>query len=270
MRKLKLAYLLAFAPMLMGADDEFASIQDGLVVNTLPICGDAEYLTYTSNGLACTAITAGSLSVPDCKTADQLLTYSMTGEIGVFSCTPKGSESLSASDAQTINTKYQELVNLETVIRSLENGMRSPAAKFCGVTTELTKGKFTVPNTTTVGVAAAAAKCAALAGCGTGARMCSVYDMYNSLAVGKLTQNDTVPKAWVYMAAWQNFAGGATEPTAGLNDNCGGYNYDTANQSWYGTAVKFEARASGEHILKFFTGNGNANCYETLPIACCK
>jgi hypothetical protein len=269
MRKLKFAYLLAFAPFLMGSSDTASDIS-GLVVNTLPICAENEYLTYNASGLACTTITAGGLPVPDCKKDDQLLTYTMTGEIGLFSCTPKGAESLSASDITTINTKYQELVNLETQIKNLENGMRSPAAKFCGLTSGTTSGR--ILNGTAVGIYAAAQLCAQVDTCGTGARMCSVYDMYHSAATGTLTQAQTVNKSWVYMAAWQNFTAGANEPTAGLNDNCGSYTYGTGDLAWRGTGVGWAPRNNGEKVLKFFTSNqaGGTLCSEVLPIACCK
>jgi len=269
MRKLKLAYLLAFAPMLMGADDDFASLQNGLVVNSLPTCADDEYLTYTSSGLACTAITAGSLSVPDCQKDGQLLTFTMTGEIGVFSCTPKGSESLSASDITTINNKYTDLTNLETQIRNLESGMRTPAAKYCGQYTTAVNGRITTPQGA-VGVAAAADLCASVTTCGTGARMCSVYDMFNSVANGTVKSTDAISKSWVYMASWQiSNAAGEQEPTAGLGDNCGSFTYPTHDRKWDGTAVQWAASSTGEKVLKIFTGDGDALCSGTLPIACC-
>jgi len=275
MRKLKLAYLLAFAPMLMGADDDFASLQNGLVVNSLPTCGDTEYLTYTSNGLACTTITAGSLSVPDCQKDGQLLTFTMSGEIGVFSCTPKGSESLSTNSITTINNNYQDLVNLETTIRNLETGGRTPAAKYCGQTAG-TKGAISTGNLT--GLAAAAKLCEAATGCGTGARMCSVYDMYNSVANGTINSNVSISKSWVYMASWQNTATAVKEKTAGLADNCGSFTYPTADKGWDGTAVRWEPTDTGKYGLKFYTGNGpndtsatqGAQCNYTFPIACCR
>ena len=275
MRKLKLAYLLAFAPMLMGADDDYASLQNGLVVNTLPTCGADEYLTYTSNGLACTTLSAGSISLPDCKKDNQLLTFTMNGEIGVYSCTPKGSESLSSDSITTINTKYQDLVNLETTIKNLESGGNTPAAKYCGQTAAV---NGLIQNGADTGLAAAAKLCEAVTGCGTGARMCSVYDMYNSVVVGALNANNTLSKSWVYMAAWANNGSGVNEPTSGQADNCGSYTYKTHDRLWYGTAVRWENNAGTFKALKFYTNDGpndasatqGTQCNYTFPVACCR
>jgi hypothetical protein len=280
MKKLKVAYLLAVAPLFMGAD--YGQSVEQLIVNSLPTCADSEYLVYTANGIACQAITGGNVTLPSCSATNQLLTYTMTGEIGVFSCTDKGTESLSSSDITTINNNYQTLINMETVIKNLETNPRAAAAKYCGSTTTTTVGRITANNGALVGLAAASNLCSQVASCGAGAHMCTVYEMFESVASGVVKQTDQIAKAWVYMASWQNFSTGAVEPTAGLNDNCGSYTYPTGDRQWQGTAVKWENDQAGDRTLKFYTGvdrtgignpSGNyegAPCNKALPIACCK
>ena len=40
--------------------------------------------------------------------------------------------------------------------------------------------------------------------------MCSVYDMYMNVARGKVGQNDSVAKSWVYMQSWKEPAAGSS------------------------------------------------------------
>ena len=291
MRKLKIAYLLAFAPLLMGAD-QYASNVEALIVNSLPQCADSEYLTYTANGLGCTTIQGGSISVPDCKTSGQLLTYTMSGEIGVFSCTAKGSESLSATDITTINTKFTDLTNLNTQIINIEKNPSAPAAKYCGQSPQQVQNGAALSDGGADGIPAASSICSKVATCGTGARMCSVYDMYNSVATGVINNGADVPKSWVYQASWsQEFADPSqSQGGSGQSDNCGGFTYPTADRKWYGTAVEWKVSGTGKKALLFHSGPGSlfvptgttgtintavtntfaVPCSSKLPIACCK
>ena len=200
MRKLHFAYLLAFAPILMGANDtNYGTSVNELIVNALPKCGDTEYLMYSASGLVCKPIVGTMLSVPDCNKSGQLLTATKVEGGTVFSCTDKGSESLDATDITLINTTYSTLTNLNTTLTQIEmaGGMRGSAAKYCGTTAASTNGAI-VGNGLT-GVAGAAYLCSQVAACGAGARMCSVYDMYNSVANGTITQGTNVTRGWVFM-----------------------------------------------------------------------
>jgi hypothetical protein len=283
MRKLNIAYLLAFAPLLMGADNDYGQITSDLIVNSLPKCADNEFLTYVGNGLGCTTIQGGSFQVPSCPTGMELLTFSMVGESGTFSCTPRGTTSLSTGDIAIINKHHTDLLNLETKIVALEKNPSQPAALYCGQTAA-TKGHFT-DGAGAHGLAAAASLCSKISACGPGSRICSVYDMYNSVALGKLVTNTDVTKSWVYMASYSMEYVDATspvtlkEPGSGQSDNCGGYNYDTGDRKWYGTAVEWKVSATGQYSLQFSTGPstvGGVNnprpvpCGSTtIPIACC-
>jgi hypothetical protein len=235
---------------------------------TVPDCNDANKVLSTDQDgrLICKDLPAGAAALPNCKKYSEALTSDGARPM----CTNRNNESQTTRDALNNLESSEKLINDYTTRLGKLTPGPGARATFCGVTTDMTKGKFTFPNSTAVGIAAGNLKCGQVAACGTGARVCSVYDMYYSVASNVVKENQTIAKSWVYMASWDNFVAGATEPTAGLNDNCGGYTYDTANQSWYGTAIKWEPIANGAKALKIFTGNNNANCFETLPIACCK
>lgn len=266
MRKIKIAYLLALAPLLMGAG-EYASKTDPLIANSLPICAENEFLSYAGANLVCKTVAGGSLNVPDCS--GKLLTYTRLSEIGTYACVDKGTNSLSAVDITTINTTYKKLVDLGTILTTIEmGGARSPAAKFCGLSAG-TKGAM-VGNGVT-GVAGAAFLCSQVASCGANARQCSVYDMHRSVADGTIKATDTIAESWVYMASWQhsNLAQQST-PTGGLSDNCGGDTYPTGDLKWYGTTVQWKNASTNFRALHFKSGPGVVSCASTLPIACCK
>lgn len=272
------AYLLAITPLLTCAHPEPTRQQSaGLVINSLPICRPGELLGYTDAGLDC--LTAPpDIAIPDCKTNGQVLTYTAPG---LYSCTSKGSEGLTAADVTTINTTYSTLVSLNTPLTALMMGGGPKTARYCG-STATTTGRFTHAGSGSVGLAAASAQCAAVAGCGTGARICSVYDMHRSVSLGVIPGTSLIAKSWVYMGSWQNFNTSAVEPTAGLSDNCGSYTHASTTNNWYGTAVKWVNGSTGYRMLKFYTGPdrtgigtpvGNyegAPCDSSLPIACCR
>lgn len=275
MRKLHFAYLLAFAPMLMGAD--VASYNAALIVNSLPICEDNQYLTYASGGLSCREVTGAMLTVPDCNKTGQLLTYTKTGEIGVFTCTDKGTESLNSSDVTLINNTYNKLVTLNTTLTEVEmaGGMKASAAKYCGQYVAPAgqmnqNGQITGNGVT--GIAGAAFLCSQVATCGTGARMCTVYDMYNSVVHGAITQAATVTEAWVHMSAWAHNRTSGANPGQGLNENCGDWTYPTGHNEWFGTTVQWKDNGnSATRSLHFKSGpNAGVTCGSRFPIACCK
>jgi len=272
MRKLHFAYLLAFAPVLMGADEPTADITSALIANSLPICADNQYLTYANGGLACREVVGAMLNVPDCNKTGQLLTYTKGSEVGVYTCTDKGTESLSAADITLINSTYTKLDSFKTTINSLMPGMKGTAAQYCGQYTaaQNPNGAISGGNGVT-GIAGAANLCSQVPACGAGARMCTVYDMYNSVALGKITSATVVTQSWVHMSSWQhNGIAGQATPNNGLSDNCGEWTYPTGDLKWYGTTVEWKAAQTGPKALHFASGPGVVGCAQRFPIACCK
>ena len=274
MRKLHFAYLLAFAPVLMGADGDTGDITSALIANSLPICTDTQYLTYAGGGLSCREVVGASLNVPDCNKTGQLLTYSKGSEIGVYTCTDKGNGSLSQTDIDLITTTYNKLESFKTTINSLMPGAKGTAATYCGQYTAAQNPNGAISSNGVTGVAAASNLCSQVAACGAGARMCTVYDMYNSVALGKVTSAMTITQSWVHMSSWQH--NGGDTANNGLNDNCGGWTYPTADKAWYGTTVEWKAASTGPKALHFASGTGaqvapvrSPRCSERFPIACC-
>jgi hypothetical protein len=270
MRKFHIAYLLVFAPVLMGADtDEFASVLNPLIANSLPICTDNQFLTYASGGLACREVVGAMLNVPDCNKTGQLLTYTKGSEIGVYTCVDKGTESLDAADVTLINQTYTRLQSFKTTINNLMPGSKASVAKYCGQYTaaQNVNGAITGNNGVT-GVAGAANLCATVPACGTGARMCTVYDMYNSVAFGAVPA--TLGQSWVHMQSWSHNSAAQAPAANGLADNCSGWTYPTGDKFWYGTTVEWKNAPTGQKALHFASGPGVVSCAARFPIACCK
>ncbi len=275
MRKFHIAYLLVFAPVLMGADtDEFASKIDPLIANSLPICAENQFLTYASGGLACREVVGAMLNVPDCNKTGQLLTYTKGSEIGVYTCVDKGTESLDAADITLINTTYTRLQSFKTTINNLMPGSRASVAKYCGQYTTPVTGAITGNNAKT-GVEGAANLCQTVPACGAGARMCTVYDMYNSVVFNAIPA--TLSRSWVNMESWQHNEPGFTkqQPGNGLSDNCAGFTYGTGDFHWYGTTVEWKASPTAQGKALWFasgpsSGGSPSACGTPFPIACCK
>ena len=269
MRKLHFAYVLAFAPVLMGADNsDVGSIASALKVNNLPICADNQYLTYSGGGLACREVVGTMLNVPNCN--GKLLTYTKGSEIGVYTCTDKGDGSLSSSEINLITTTYDKLLTFKTIIAGLTPGMKGTAATYCGQYTAGQNPNGAISGNGVTGIAGAANLCSQVPTCGSGARMCTVYDMYNSVALGKVTAAMTIGQSWVHMSSWQhNGRAGQATPNNGLADNCGGWTYPTGDLQWFGTTVEWKAAQTGPKALHFASGPGVVGCAQRFPIACC-
>jgi len=71
MRKTKLLYSLALAPLLLGgySDTEIGQNVDPLTVTTLAKCADGQFLVYRNGAVTCETVTGSGTSLPDCKTA---------------------------------------------------------------------------------------------------------------------------------------------------------------------------------------------------------
>lgn len=264
MRKTKFAIVLAFAPVLLGADNHYGTISDELMVSSLPKCGQTEYLQYAGGSLVCAQIGGGAVSLPDCT--GKLLTYLQNGEIASYNCTDKGAVSLSTTDITTINNLDTIITQIGTTLNNIKMNPRASAAVYVGSTTATTKGRI---NDMQGNIGPYGATKACEGQFGAGARMCTVYDMFVSQATGKITSNTAVPKSWVYQASWNEPVAGPSNPGEGVSENCASYIYETADQRWQGTAVTWATTALNgtDKALQFAS---NTPCNNSLPIACCK
>jgi hypothetical protein len=274
MRKHRFVYSLGLLPLLMGAGDT-ETRESALTVDRLPICADGQFLVARGNGLACDA--PGGSGIPglvDCQTQGQLLTYARAGsDIPTFSCVMKGSSSGQPIDSVLLTKVSDKLTKLKDLVKEIET-TPAPAAKFyVGSTAAKYNGQLGA-GAADASLKVAADKCAAEFG--AGAQMCTIYDLYNSAASGKLTTAMTIPqaqRAWIWAPAWNTPAGlpggAAREPLAGVSDTCGGYTYPTGDLAWAGTAFSWENSMTGRKALKIHGGTA-ARCSDNLAIACCK
>jgi hypothetical protein len=206
------------------------------------------------------------VSLPDCKTPGQLLTYTSNGELSQYSCTPKGSITLSQTDQTTITNLNTQITLIGTTVMALGTGTPVSARTFRGLTPTPVNGAMG-------GTSAASASC--VAAFGKGATMCDAYSMYISLAAGKIDVTKDLAGAWVYLADWTS--GTATNFTVssipavlnGLADNCAGYTTAATAGGVFGTKFSLVVGTGNatDRVPKF---SNKTTCDTLLPVACCQ
>jgi hypothetical protein len=219
----------------------------------------------------CVTPPAGNLTV----TASCTSTQALSTKDGVTTyCVEKGNGVTTAGLTARINQDQTSITNLKNQLTQVSSA--GGKAYYVGVTNLAgggTKGVIIDAQSTTQGLVGAAAICSAQFG--AGAHMCSVMEMYDSVAnadnppiAGKPDQfnpaTNSAGNAWVYMEGWNKQTAAPTDPTAGLNENCAGYLYGTGDQSWQGTVVNWTA---GPPLVLRFNISG---CATANQIACCK
>jgi hypothetical protein len=256
--------------MLAACGQDNAGGGGGFVM--VPNCGqNGQVLSTdsTTGQLICKDLPAGTVSLPNCKPD----TEAVTSDGKALFCTNRNNDTAEARSAiDQLNKVEMDITEYNTKINMIGGGGAAARPLYVGSVGN-TKGRITSGNK--VGLQAAAELCNATY---TGARMCTVYDIYNSVATGVIKETDTINKAWVYMAAWNNPQSAAfnadEEGDAGMNENCAGYHYLTADQKWVGTAFAWDNvgyfGAANEKGLKFYSGGTAAACSQMYPIACCK
>jgi len=250
-----------FAPLLVACDT--GAIGGGGDVVTVPDCTSmaGSVLSTDTNGqLVCKKLPDGTVTIPVCN-ASEALTTNGSG----LSCTPKDTGDAATQAAiDKLNRVEMLLQDYGTTYNMLNTGTGARAV-YVGSTTAMTKGRVT-DGAGLFGGQAASKLCETQYG--TGARICTVYDMYYSVASAKIVAGTAVPASWVYMQSWKTPVAGPSNPGMGLNDNCADFNYDTADQKWQGTAVTWATTALNnvDKALHF----KNTACNATLPLACCK
>jgi hypothetical protein len=257
----------------------------------VPKCGKGQVLSGDGKSLTCVDVgSAGGMSPDggggggdvdmrtpvtsqDMATAPGL----MVPACGPGSClTGDNAGQLSCVDITTNNQNIQmlqtEIASLTNRVTALENNMKQGggggSGMFVGVTKATTVGRI-VHAGADIGLASAAAYCADEFS--VGAHMCTNYELYLSVASGKITANNTItPAAWVYFPAWQTPLGQAEQPLAGMGDNCASYTYPTAHRKWSGLAVEWKTNSQGDATAFWWHGGAEALCNVARSIACCK
>lgn len=239
MSKMKFAFLLSLAPLMMGSDHIAQNVEELTVTGTLPICKTGEYLTYKSGNLVC-AIPPGNGVTGVTNCTGQLLTNTGAGgEFKTLSCTAKGGASISSTDITRVTTLSTNVTQLNTTVNNLMNASPS-RGYYVGVTPNTTGGQMNAPNTDT-GIQSASKLCA---GYGPKAHVCTSYEIYASVAAGKNMAGLT--DAWVYNASWNfTLTPNPAEPDAGLAENCGSFVYSSAHFGWTGETMTYGALPGG-------------------------
>ena len=229
---------------------------------TLPDCTDGQLIAVAADRtMSCTqALTAG-LAPPDCST---VANSALNAYDGILECMPKGAGGTNAGLKTIINKVKMDTDTIESTINQISGG--GAAAKYCGQYTTPVNGAITGNNGVT-GVAGAANLCQTVPACGAGARMCTVYDMYNSVVFGSIPA--TLSASWVLMLSWQHNSTSQNPAANGLADNCSGFTYPTGDKFWYGTTVEWKSALTGQKALHFASGPNVVKCSDTKPIACC-
>ena len=269
---------LMFAPLLAAACGQENAGGSGEFV-TIPLCsGPDQVLSTNKDGqLICKALPPGAAALPDCRKYSEALT---ADGVKVF-CTNRNAETAASKtalerleDSENLIKQYQEKINML-------GGPSGPAprAVWCGqyaAPVAANNPNGAISDNGVTGVLAAATLCRKVPTCNAQtAKMCTVYDMYHSVATGVLTSAMTVSQSWVHMNSWQH--NGGTSINTGLNDNCGGWTYPTMHLGWYGTTVEWKnAAVTNQRALHFASGNTNPaggaltpTCDRRFPIACC-
>ena len=252
---------------------------------TLPDCAQGQLISVGADRtLGCTQALTTSLSPPSCPAG----THALNATDGTLVCAAKGNGTTNTDLRAAIDNVSQKTTNLVNQVASFGGGGGS--AKFCGLSPVQSANGAALSDGGADGIPAATSICGKVAACGTGAHMCSVFEMYESAASGVLNNNMDVALSWVYSASWsQEFSDPAqSQAGSGQSDNCGSFTYPTADRKWYGTAVEWKVSGTGKKALLFHSGPGStftptsttANtaatntfavpCSSKLPIACCK
>ena len=245
----------------------------------IPPCADNEVLTGDGKALKCvtragTGSTGGGGGGQDGGGQTQALVVPACAPGKVLSGNNDGT--LSCVDPTVTNAMLAQLINqvasLTNRVTALEKNMGGMGGgggggKYVGVTKASTSGRISHANSD-IGLASAAAYCND--DYGTGAHMCTNYELYSTVASGAVNARDVIPKAWVYFPAWQTPMAGPQQPLAGMADNCASYTYPTADRRWTGTAVEWKVNHQGDASAFWWHGGAEAPCNGQLPIACCK
>lgn len=272
---LKMALMVV--PLLTGCGNSSNTSPPVVVVDPngllLPDCTEGQLVGINADQtLGCVTVSS-MLNPPKCAAGTQALTSTKDSVTmkAVLSCVDKGAGATDVTTSTRISNASSSIMTLQTTIGTLTTG-GGTRSKYIGSTTVTPNGNIsTMLNGKTVGGArAASALCEAAFV--AGAHMCTPMEIFESLAIGdKLNQNTVAITTgqMVYLQGWTRGAG-STEPNAGLNENCGGQTYDTADRGWHNTVFTF-APASATittKVAKF--DQASPVCQTKSQIACCK
>lgn len=159
-------------------------------------------------------------------------------------------------------TTLDALADKVSRIEILHDGLAS--SRYRGVTPASSSGAMK-SAANELGLAGAAALCSAAY---SGSHLCSMPELYDSVARGAIGRDTRIPKSWIYFPSGYA-AAGASQPLDGVADTCAGYTYGLDDRGWSGVAAEWTILPTGSVGFKFHGGATGAPCSASLPLACC-
>jgi len=212
--------------------------------------------TDASRQLLCVPAPHGKVAPPSCATA-------LTSDGQQLLCTSRDESADKDQDASAA------LLQLDGAIKDIRAQLPpttpGPAVSYVGLTMTPTAGR--IISGPIWGLTAAADQCASQFG--TGAHMCVMDELYQSVVRGTLDARSLIAPAWVYMPNWNTPAANPEEPLQGVADTCQDYTYPLGARNWRGMLVEWGLLPDGTPGFRWHGGT-DAYCATTHPIACCK
>ena len=224
---------------------------------TLPACGDGDGLTTDAEGqLRCQPLTS-ALQLPSCEGAADALTSDGTS----LGCTGR------VEDYALITDALRGLSEILDRVDRAVDGLKPPRAqaRYVGATTMTTTGNMLRAGDDN-SLVSAVKMCSAQYG--AGAHMCTVYELYASVASGVLHTGSMAPRAWLWFPGWNRPVATAMDPELGVADTCGSHTYQSAALGWVGMTAEWGPLPSGTEGL-VLRGGLQSSCRNNLPISCC-
>lgn len=249
---------LLVIPLAVGC----SSLDDA--ANTIPAtCEDGQILTLTLGRWECGWPPRLSVPSPNPPCIDPKYGMLRPGWALTSDGKNLGCENLDRGLGYSLQQASSEADRLSQIAAYYDPAKAPLPSRFRGVTAVRSTALMKAAGVDN-GLPAAAAICAAEY---AGSHLCSMLEMYDSVARGAVTRDQRIPKSWIYFPAG-NASATAMQPTEGLADSCAGYTYERDDRGWSGIAVEWTVLPTGFVGLKFHGGT-SAMCSASLPLACC-
>jgi hypothetical protein len=218
----------------------------------LPVCPDGDLLTTAPTGeLLCV-----SPAMEPLCTKTQVLTSDEQG----LRCTD-----LNALDGPAFAERLAQL-RFQVVDHSLaRDRYLGRGATFVGLSERTYYGRL-MESGDDNGIAGGARLCGLQYG--LGAHVCTVYEMYNSVAAGLINENTSIARGWLYFPAG-NAQPSAYEIDAGQADTCASFTNTLSSNGHRGVLLEWAPLPTGPRGFLYHGGN-SARCANPFPLLCCR
>ena len=199
-------------------------------------CGAGSIMaTDLSGRLVCTARPTTGLTLP--ATCAACLTSDGTQLACVSRAAPSADD---ADQAVQVADLEVHVVELQT---SVNQTRPPPNTSYIGLSVATTAGKIITSNGFFEGISAATLICSA--DFNTPAHMCTMEELYQTVASGVLSSTSTMARGWVYMPNANQPIANPVEPLGGIADTCGNYTDQTGSFHESGIIAEWGPLADG-------------------------